>query len=57
MKPTWISTHRQMNRAICRNWNVEKFVKVRSGHDFVVLGAHMRVLTPINGCHSNAKFA
>ena len=23
------------------------------GHVVVVLGAHLRVLTPINGCHSN----
>ena len=26
--------------------------KVESGHVFVILGAHARVLTPINGCHS-----
>jgi hypothetical protein len=28
-----------------------------SGHVFVVLGAHARVLTPINGCHFNVDFA
>ena len=28
-----------------------------SGPFFVVLGAHVRVLTPINGCHFNANFA
>ena len=32
-------------------------VKVKSGHVFVVLGAHVRVLSPIIGCHSNANFA
>ena len=27
-----------------------------SCHDFVVLGAHVRMLIGINGCHSNANF-
>jgi hypothetical protein len=35
----------------------EKNVKVGSGHVFVVLEAHARVLAPINGCHFNANFA
>ena len=34
-----------------------KMVKLDSSHVFVVLGAHVRVLTPINGWHSNANFA
>ena len=34
----------------------EKNVNVGSGHVFVVLGAHVRVLTPNNDCHSNANF-
>ena len=28
-----------------------------SGHDFVVLRAHVSVLNPINVCHFNANFA
>ena len=35
----------------------KKFIKVGSGHVFVVLGALVTVLTPISGCHSNANFA
>ena len=27
------------------------------GHVFVVLGAHVSVSTPYNGCHFNANFA
>ena len=34
-----------------------KMVKVGSGHIMVVLGAHVRVLTSINGCRCNASFA
>ena len=34
-----------------------KNVKVGSGHVCVVLGAHVRVSTLINGCSSNANFA
>jgi len=36
---------------------VQKIVKMGSGHVFVVLGAHVRVFTPINGCHFDANFA
>lgn len=36
--------------------NVEVFIKVGRGHVFAMLGAHVRVMTPIIGCHSNANF-
>ena len=36
---------------------MEKHVNVGSDHAFVVLGVHVRVLTLIKGCHSNASFA
>ena len=39
------------------HYNVEKNVKVGSGHIFVVLSAHVRVLTPINGSNFDANFA
>ena len=32
-------------------------MSVGSGHVSFVLGAHVRVLTPINDCHSNTNFA
>jgi hypothetical protein len=39
-----------------RMWG--EIVEVGNGHVFVVLGAHVRrVLTPINGSHSNANLA
>jgi hypothetical protein len=37
------------------DYNMLKYVKVGSGRVFVRLGDHVRVLTPIIGCHSNAK--
>jgi hypothetical protein len=37
------------------DYNVERYVNVENGQAFVVLGAHVRLLTPINSCHSNAK--
>ena len=36
---------------------MQKNVKAKSGHVFVVLGAHVRVLIAINGCHFNANIA
>ena len=57
MKPSWISTPRHMSSAIWRLLKCgENFVKVESGHVLVVLGARMRVLTPISGYHFNANF-
>ena len=58
IKPTWISTHRHTSCAIWRWLKCVKIVKVGSGHVFVVLGVHTRVLTLINDCHYNhAHFA
>ena len=36
------------------NLKMVRNVKMESGHDFVVLGVHVRVLTPSNGCILNA---
>ena len=44
-----------MQLEMIRTW--KKNVQVGIGHDFVVLGAHVKVFTPINGCHSKANFA
>ena len=55
IKQTWISAHEHMSHAIWRRLECQN-VKVGSGHVFVVLGARVRVLTTINGCHSNANF-
>lgn len=46
-----------MSLAIWGYLECGKNVKVGSGHVCVVLGAHVSVLTPINGCNSNANFA
>ena len=48
-----------MIRAISNKWLecVKKSVKKDGGLFFVVLGAHLRVLTTINVCHFNANFA
>jgi hypothetical protein len=35
----------------------KEIVRVGSGHVFIVLGKPVTVLTPINGCHSDANFA
>ena len=40
-----------------RMWEKNEKIKVGSGRVFVVLGAYLRVLTSINSCHFNAKFA
>ena len=46
-----------MSCAIWRWLECGENVKVGSGHAFVVLWAHVRVSTPLNGCHSAAHFA
>jgi hypothetical protein len=35
----------------------KKIAQLGIGHVFVMLGAHVMVFTPINGCHSKANFA
>ena len=44
-----------MQLGMIRMW--KQIGQVGIGHVFVVLGAHVRVFTSINGCHSKAKFA
>ena len=54
---TWTYPH---TRNLCNFESIimwKKGVKLGSGHGLVVLGAHVKVSTPVNGCHSNANFA
>lgn len=61
IKPTWISylpiVNELRNSEMIIMWDSYVVVKVGSGHVFYVLEVHVRVLPPINGCHSKANFA
>ena len=46
-----ISTHIQLACTIWGQLECVKYFSMVSDHIFVVLGGHVRVLAPINGCH------
>ena len=55
IKPTWISILRHMSRAIWRWWKCVRKCQSGKWSSFVVLKAHVRVLTRINGLSLQCK--
>ena len=55
IKLTWIYPH--LTVQFGDDWNMQENVKMGCDHVFVVLRTHLKVSTPMNGCHYNAYFA